>query len=247
MEERSLNWTIDIINEAKEFYNNKTIAPVVIISYKRGINASSIQLMKNTNITTYLFIYDDDYNNYKEAETYHNFKIKLCPSAEFRGAAKKRDFVQTTMHSLGYEDYFILDDDITKLYYTRPGMTKSGKYKAEKIELDPESFFETWYYVIHSIANYTSALSGIISENSSWCQNLETLPYYTKTGRICQIAYINAQLFNQYNIKYNNIEAWDDFDVQLQVYKNGLNTLNIGWLTYSGDTMNSFRWRLYLD
>lgn len=235
--ERNDNWTEDIINKAKETYKSLP-APVVIISYKRGGNASSIQLLKNTNIQTYLFVYDDDYINYKEeVENSTNIKVILCPSALFRGAAKKRDYVQTNMLSMGFEDYFILDDDITKLYYTRPGLTKAGKYKAEKVELDPESFFKTWYYVIHNISEYKPALSGIISEASSWCQDLYKLPYYTKTGRICQIAYINSNLFNEYNISYNNIKAWDDFDVQLQVYKNGLNTLNIGWLTYSGDTM----------
>ena len=238
MESRNLNWTIDIINKAKNIYSPDKIAPVVIISYKRGGMASSIQLMKNTKILTYLFVYDDDYNNYaEEINTSSNLKVVLCPSKEFRGAAKKRDFVQKNMFEAGYEDYFILDDDISKLYYTRPGMTKSGKYKAEKVEITPEEFFATWYYIIHNIADYTPALSGIISESSSWCQNLESLPYYTKSGRICQIAYINAKLFNNYNIKYKNIAAWDDFDVQLQVYKAGLDTLNIGWLTYSGDTM----------
>lgn len=238
MENRSLNWTTELVNTATEEYSKKVIAPVVIISYKRGGQASSIQLMKNTNIPTYLFVYDDDYINYKEeVEASNNIGVVLCPSQEFRGAAKKRDFVQANMLKMGFEDYFILDDDITKLYYTRPGLTKSGKYKAEKVEITPEQFFKTWYYVIHNIADYKPALGGVISEASSWCQDLETLPYYTKSGRICQIAYINTNLFNQYNISYNNIEAWDDFDVQLQVYKNGLDTINIGWLTYSGDTM----------
>ena len=238
MENRNLNWTAETVDIAIREYAEKPIAPVVIISYKRGGKASSIQLMKNTNVPTYLFVYDDDYNNYKEeVENSNNIKVILCPSQEFRGAAKKRDFVQANMFKMGFEDYFILDDDITKLYYTKPGLTKSGKYKAEKVEITPEQFFKTWYYIIHNIADYTPALGGVISEASSWCQDLNTLPYYTKSGRVCQIAYINAKLFNQYDIKYKNIEAWDDFDVQLQVYKNGLDTINLGWLTYSGDTM----------
>lgn len=238
MENRDLNWTKETIDKAIQTYSSDRIAPVVIISYKRGGKASSIQLMKNTKILTFLFVYDDDYNNYREeVENSNNIKVILCPSQEFRGAAKKRDFVQSNMFKLGFKDYFILDDDISKLYYTKPGLTKSGKYKAEKAEITPEEFFTTWYYIIHNVSDYTPALSGVISEASSWCQDLNTLPYYTKSGRICQIAYINAELFNQYNIKYNNIKAWDDFDVQLQVYKNGLDTLNVGWLTYSGDTM----------
>lgn len=236
--ERNLNWTEDVINLAVNTYQPNQIAPVVIISYKRGGMASSIQLMKNTQIPTYLFVYDDDFVNYEEElKTANNIKPILCPSAQFRGAAKKRDYVQAAMYNSGIKDYFILDDDICKLYYTRPGLTKSGKYKAEKVEITPEQFFTTWYYIIHNTADYTPALSGIISESSSWCQDLESLPYYTKSGRICQIAYINAVLFHDNNISYNNIEAWDDFDVQLQVYQKGLDTLNIGWLTYSGDTM----------
>lgn len=233
----SETWTQEIVNTAINTYQPKDIAPVVIISYKRGSKASSIQLMKNSTIPTYLFIYDDDIQNYKEVETYNNFIIVKCPSTQFRGAAKKRDYVQSVMYNNGIEDYFILDDDITKLYYTKPGTTKTGKYKAQKEELSPDDFFRTWYAVIHNCLDYKPALGGIISENSSWCQDLYRLPIATKTGRICQIAYINTMLFNKYNISYKNIEAWDDFDVQLQVYKAGLNTCNIGWLTYSGDTM----------
>ena len=230
-------WTKDIVNKAINKYQPNNIAPVVIISYKRGSKASSIQLMKDSTIPTFLFIYDDDIQNYKEVENYSNFNIVKCPSALFRGAAKKRDYVQSIMYNNGIKDYFILDDDITKLYYTKPGETKTGKYKAQKEELSPDNFFRTWYYVIHDCLDYTPALGGVISENSSWCQDLFKLPVATKTGRICQIAYINTNLFNDYNISYNNISAWDDFDVQLQVYKAGLNTCSIGWLTYSGDTM----------
>lgn len=233
------NWTTNLVNDAISRYKPEEIAPVVIISYKRGGNASSIQLMKNTKIKTYLFVYDDDYNNYKEAvETSSNIEVVLCPSALFRGAAKKRDFVQETLYSRGIKEYFILDDDITKLYYTVKGTTKSGKYKAQKIEMTPEDFFRTWYYIINNKLTYTTALGGVISENSSWCQDLNKIPVASITGRICQMAYINAEMFHQYYIKYSNIKAWDDFDVQLQIYKKiGLATSSIGWLTYSGDTM----------
>lgn len=241
-ETRSGAWTSDLVNEANLKYKDSLPVPIVIISYKRGGNASSIKLLKDTNLKVFLFVYDDDYENYKEAvESSNNIEVILCPSKEFRGAAKKRDFVQKNMYEKGYEDYFVLDDDIFTLYYTVVGTTKTGKSKAQKVELSPEVFFKTWYYVIHDILketqNYEVTLGGIVSESASWSQDLFKLPVSNNTGRICQIVYINAKNFHDYNIKYVETKSWDDFDVMLQVLNLGLNLSQIRWLTYMGDTM----------
>ena len=93
-ETRSGAWTSDLVNEANLKYKDSLPAPIVIISYKRGGNASSIKLLKDTNLKVFLFVYDDDYENYKEAvESSNNIEVILCPSKEFRGAAKKwKDF-----------------------------------------------------------------------------------------------------------------------------------------------------------
>lgn len=238
-ETRSKTWTRDVVDAARDKYKNSTIAPVVIISYKRGGNASSIKLMKNSGVATYLFVYDDDYENYKSAvESSDNITSVLCPSAKFRGAAKKRDFVQDYMVEHGIHDYFILDDDISALYYTEIGTTKAGKYKAQKVQISPMEFFDTWYYIIHELVDYEVTLGGIIAEFASWGQNLHTLPVTDKTGRICQIMYINADKFKEHDIRYIEDKSWDDFDVMLQVLHKGLGLSQIRWLTYAGDTMN---------
>ena len=237
-ETRSKTWTKDIIEEARK---KAEIAPVVIISYKRGGDSQSLKLMKNSGVPVFLFVYDDDFENYREVvNTANNIEVVLCPSTQFRGAAKKRDFVQETMYNRGYKEYFIIDDDIAKLYYTEEGVTKTGKYKAQKVELDPLSFFETWYYTIHYLIDYEVTLGGIIPEFISWSQDLHKIPVSNKTGRICQVAYINAVKFHDYSIKYKEIKAWDDFDVMLQVLNLGLNLSVIPWLTYSGDTMTPY-------
>ena len=242
-ETRSSFWTKEIVDAAKEKYKNQKPYPVVVISYKRGGNASTLKLLKDTEVPVYLFVYDDDYENYKNVvETSSNIKVVLCPSKEFRGAAKKRDYVQDTMYASNFKDYFILDDDISALYYTEVGTTKAGKYKAQKVKLTPKEFFDTWYYVIHDILkdtqNYEITLGGIIAEFASWGQNLYKLPVSDKTGRICQIMYINAEKFAENNIKYVETQSWDDFDVMLQVLNDGLHISQIRWLTYAGDTMN---------
>ena len=209
-ETRSKTWTKDIVEEAK---NHDLLAPVVIISYKRGGEAQSIKLLKNSGVKVFLFVYDDDYENYRSAvESSNNIEVVLCPSALFRGAAKKRDFVQETMYNKGFEDYFVLDDDISMLYHTEEGKTKLGKYKAQKIETDPLSFFKTWYYTIHNLIDYEVTLGGIIPEFISWSQDLYKIPVSNKTGRVCQIVYINAKKFHDYNIKYTEVKAWDDFE-----------------------------------
>lgn len=242
-ETRSSFWTKEIVDAAREKYKNQKPYPVVVISYKRGGNASTLKLLKDTEVPVYLFVYDDDYENYKNVvETSSNIKVVLCPSKEFRGAAKKRDYVQDTMYASNFKDYFILDDDISALYYTEVGTTKAGKYKAQKVKLTPKEFFDTWYYVIHDILkdtqNYEITLGGIIAEFASWGQNLYKLPVSDKTGRICQIMYINAEKFAENNIKYVETQSWDDFDVMLQVLNDGLHISQIRWLTYAGDTMN---------
>lgn len=235
---RNENWTEEIVNAAIQKYGSKCPAPVVIISYKRGGDASSIKLLKNTGVPVYLFVYDDDYENYRAVvESSYNIKVVLCPSKEFRGAAKKRDFVQKTLYESGVKEYFILDDDISALFYTVVGKTKAGKYKAQKVPCEPITFFQTWHYVIHELIDYEVTLGGIIAEFASWGQNLYKLPVTDKTGRICQIMYINAEKFAENDIKYVETKSWDDFDVMLTVLDKGLGLSQIRWLTYANDTM----------
>jgi hypothetical protein len=237
--EKEEDWTKKIIDTANHEYTIDKIAPVVIISYKRGGASTTINLLKNTKVPVYLFVYDDDYDNYKDSIIdASNVTVIQCPSKEFRGAAPKRNFVQQNMHLMGYHDYFILDDDITELFYTEKGLTKTGKYKAQKISISPEEFFTTWYFIIHNLTKERITLGGILSEFASVFVDLNNTPIYNKTGRICQIAYINADDFDKYDIKYREPNAWDDFDVELDVLNKGLHTAIIPWMTYTGDTMN---------
>lgn len=230
-------WTDEYLNEAKETIKTEDIFPIVVPSYQRGSEALTLKLLKGcSDLKIILYVYADDYENYREVvENNENISAVLCSG--FRGLAPKRKFINEDMVAKGYNEYFVLDDDISALFYTRHGQTKAGTYKAEKVLLNPIDFFKMWQYVIKYKAEEEIAVCGIISETGAWCQNLIQMKDVIYVAGQCQILYMNGGLCAKHGVNYREDAGWEDFDFSLRVLNAGLNSCQIRYLTYATPTM----------
>ncbi len=244
-------WTEEYYNIAQEQIKDEEIYPIVVPSYKRGDNALTIKLLKDCpELNVILFVYEDDVQNYqKTLDEFKNFSVVKCVlceedkifednrvGLEKRGIEYKRAAINNKMVQMGYDRYFVMDDDICALYYTRHGKKNDGNYKAEKVMVNPTQFFKMWQYIINEKATDVAAC-GIISENGSWCQDLVTMEDITYIAGQVQIIYINGKIIKDNNINYRGSAGWEDYDFTLELIKNGLNSCQIRYMTYSTPTM----------
>lgn len=233
---RTNQWTTEYLEEAIKMPSNQ-ILPIVVPSYQRGAKALTLKLLRDCpELKIILYVYEDDYENYKEVvENNSNISAVLCKG--FRGLAPKRKFINEDMVRKGYNEFFVLDDDISALFYTRHGQTKAGTYKAEKVQLNPVDFFKMWQYIIKTKAEEEIAVCGIISETGAWAQNLYQMKDIIYVAGQCQILYMNAKLCLDNGVNYREDAGWEDFDFSLRVLRAGLNSCQIRYLTYSTPTM----------
>lgn len=233
---REHQWTTEYLEESKKI-NTKDIFPIVIPSYQRGINSLTINMVKNhPELNVILYIYKDDYENYREVlENYPHITAVLCEG--FRGLAPKRVFINNDMLAKGYKRFFVVDDDISTLYYTIHGKTNSGDYKAAKVQLNPTDFFRMWQYIVTEKAKERIAVCGCIAETGAWAQDLRVMDDIIYLAGQCQMVYIDAELCAEHGVNYRKDAGWEDYDFSLRVIYAGLNSCQIRYLTYSTPAM----------
>lgn len=249
---REYQWTDEYYENAQKEIMDEDIYPVVIPSYKRGNNALTIKLLRECpELKVILFVYEDDIQNYQETlDKYKHFSAIKCVvqgkdevfdddrvGMVKRGLGFKRVAINNKMPAMGYDRYFVLDDDISALYYTRHGKKNNGDYKAAKVELKATEFFKMWQYIITKKAPEPVAACGIISENGSWGQDLNTMDDITYVAGQSQILYIDGKMTQDKGLNYRGPSGWEDYDYSLTLINGGLNSCQIRYLTYSTPTM----------
>jgi len=237
--ERLNQWTTEYYEESKRALLPSQILPIVVPSYKRGINAPTLQLLKNyPELRVILFIYKDEFELYKPIiDEYPHIHYELCEG--FRGIAPKRAYINKRMVELGMPEFFVLDDDATSFSYTIHGcqVKKPTEYKAQKIELNPIDFFRMFQYIIKNKAIEKVDICGIIFDNGVWCQDLRTLPDIIYTAGQAFLIYIDAKACLDRGVNYREGFGWEDYDFTLQAIKAGLNSCQIRYLTAATPTM----------
>lgn len=216
--------------------------PVVIPSYKRGSKAQTIKLMQTDERMkgkVWLFIYPDDADNYKEAIDSGHFNVRYCEG--FRGIVPKRNFINKTMLEEGFENIFVLDDDISALFETYPSHQKKdpSKYKSAKQLKLPFDFFSMMQNKIEveELKGKHITQTGCIFEFVSVWHDLRTkerLDYYYFP---IQLVHLNIKDLKEHNIVYRE-GYWDDYDLSLQILNNNLLTAEIKDMTYAVEPMN---------
>lgn len=220
-------------------YEVNEIWPIVVPSYKRGSKAKTLQLLKNgydPRLKYFLFIYPDDKDNYSEIINSGHFEVVYCEG--FRGIVPKRNFINETLYSRGYENIFVLDDDISGLYDLVPGVQKKdpSKYKSVKVNTKPYDFFKKLQGIIMNADKHLTQ-TGLINEMGATFNTFEgknPVHYYSIP---IQLMHICIKDIIDHDIKFRTGHGWDDFDFSMQILSKGFDIGHVICLTYTSDTM----------
>lgn len=233
------DWTINYFEESKNLDSNE-IYPICIPTYKRGDKPFSIDLVGQCpELKIFVFGYKDDIEeNYQNViAKYPNITFVKCEG--FRGVIPKRNFINEYMDKIGFDQFFVMDDDITGLFFTKHGTLKDGTgYKADKQQLTGLEFFRMWTWIIQNKAEKNMAICGLINEASSWCQDLRTMPDIINIAGAVQVTYLNGKLLKENGIKYDENSGWEDYDICMQALYHGLLSSQIRYLTYTTPAHN---------
>ena len=232
------NWTLDFVKEANKQINDEDIYPICIVSYKRGYKCSTIQNLKDSNVKKYVFVYSDDYDNYKEIVTnpeYKNFEIIFVDVPE-KGLQHKREFVNRTMSERGFKRIFQLDDDIEKVTVGYSVKNTSPKNKRDtivkKMEISLVEGLKTTQYSFNRNLDKNIGLFSFGGEFQMTLRDFELEEEISLNKICCQCVLINLELLNKYNIHYTTEPTWEDYDIVFKCIMNKLNVAVNRFLAY---------------
>tara|TARA_R110001592_G_scaffold262157_2_gene527189 strand:+ start:1004 stop:1816 length:813 start_codon:yes stop_codon:yes gene_type:complete len=117
--------------------------PIFIPSKSRSNTCTTAQLLKKYGLPFTLFIYNDDYDDY--LLKFHKDNLFIVPDY-VKGITAKRQFMLDYARSNNYEWFFMIDDDIQKIYVRPVGVI--GK---SLTPLTIKEFVETIYKFIKFI------------------------------------------------------------------------------------------------
>ena len=213
--------------------------PIVVPSYKRGSKAKTLQMLEkgyDDRLTYFLFIYEDDAENYKDIIESGHFNVVYCKG--FRGIVPKRNFINNEMLERGYENIFVLDDDIPSVHILARGTQKKHpeRYKSIKLETTPYDFFVKFQSTIENADRHLTE-TGCVNEMEATFNDFSKRDPVMYSKFPIQMVHINTKDLHDNNIEYRTDHGWDDFDLTLQILSKGLNTGMIPSLTYITDVM----------
>ncbi len=217
----------------------KELWPIVVPSYKRGSKAKTLQMLKNgyeQGLNLFLFVYPDDAENYKEIIDSGLFTVCYCEG--FRGIVPKRNFINKTMLEKGYENIFVLDDDIPSVHKLEAGVQKKDptKYRSIKLKTSVYDFFAEFQSIIENADQHLTQ-TGCITENAAVFNDFRKRPPVDYVRFPIQMIHLNVKDLVENGIEYRKDHGWDDFDLTLQILSKGLMTGTIPSLTYITDVM----------
>lgn len=233
---REYNWNIEHINNAINTIKDEEMPVICVPSYKRGHTSNTLELLKNTNLKVYVFIYEDEYELYKPLENYNNFTIVFC-TFEGKGLHKKRNFINNYMFERGNKFIFQVDDDMINFKYghtiknTRPTNKRENIVIYEYITI--EQCFKTMYYMYKNFCDNNNVTTLTIDANcvNSW-RNFWTEPDVVEKFN-GSVIFLNLELLNKNNLNYRtDVKTWEDLLLTLDCYCKGLSVRKIDWLGF---------------
>lgn len=219
---------IDLLVKDEDVY------PVCIPSYSRP----DARFLSNwENIPIHLFIRREEQELYKQYEG--KCKIILLDNVSDVGETR-RQIVNWAIES-NKENIFMLDDDITRLYFNVPGVSPStGKqfmrsYFNEKGIPEPIDikFFKMWVWMI-GLCSDKLTISGAGQRSDWWNMRYKDEPIIYNRGTPIQCIHLNISNLKKYNLNYNStkIDGAEDYALIYKVMKSGLYTTLFTDLVY---------------
>lgn len=217
----------------------KNVWPIVVPSYKRGSMAKTLQMLEkgyDSRLEYFLFIYEDDKDNYTDIINSGHFTVVYCKG--FRGIVPKRNFINEEMLARGYENIFVLDDDIPALFFLERGhqVKHPERYRSVKVPATPYEYFSKFQSIIENADQHLTQ-TGCVNEMEAAFNDFSKKPEVIYCRFPIQMVHINVKDLKDNDIKYRTDHGWDDFDLTMQILSKGLQTGHIPSMTYISDVM----------
>lgn len=148
----------------------------------------------------------------------------------------------------GYDNIFMLDDDITSLDYLYPGETRGGQVcmRASKLNegkplkgLSPTAF-RVWMLWLDRLG-HVPAMSAPLYRPDSWHMKNAGAPMRYNSGAMSQCIHLNVKKLKRAGVKYvSNAEGGvEDYALQFKAMTAGLKTVVLTDLVYDCPPINS--------
>lgn len=229
-------WSHEIL---KNIEGKAVTMPLCIPSYNRP-HSTTLKLAVESNVPTYLFIYPEQVEAYKEEMTktgdWSNVTIVECIG--FKGIIPKRNFISQHMYSLGFEQIFVFDDDVKEItYVSRPEVLPEDVKGVGNYVVKPglDTILAMWQYILDEL--YDEELpwgtSGIAYNGYNGVMEVDTDKAYKLTGMSIVTVALNLKYLHDQ--KYTFEHGWDDVNFTFEAMEKGLNLCRIPWITYCLD------------
>lgn len=159
----------------------------------------------------------------------------------------RRKIVKWAQH-YGYDNIFMLDDDILSVDYLYPGETSGGhtcmrsnRLNRGKVSSVTPSGFRVWQYIVENILASDVAITSPIYRPDSWNMKNCNAQYRYNTGQCIQCIHLNVGLLKQAGLNYKSSEIVGNEDLALQfhVLESGLKTCMITDVVYDCPKINT--------
>lgn len=178
---------------------------IIIPTFKRVDKQITLEsIPDNLKKITYLVVYEEE----KEYLKKYNVNLLVVPKS-VRGIGKKRQYV---VEYFPKEKILFLDDDL-KFYKRLDGQTKLQPIKDNNLE-------ELYNWVKMCLEKGY----GIVGCSAQGGNN-RFKGNFTYFGRIWAFYGINTEILNKHNIRYDQIEVMEDFNVVLDLLRYGYRSI----------------------
>lgn len=231
--------------QSKEFQEDfPEIWPICIPSYNRPKPKILDGMVEG--LPLYFFVRREQLPEYR----YLRSKFRVIPIDAVSNIGETRGKILKWAHIKGYNNIFMLDDDILSVDYLYPGETRGGKIcmRASRLNeglklrgLNPDAF-RIWQFFISKLDPDT-AMTAPLYRPDSWHMKYKNADIRYNSGSVIQCIHLNVSKLYEYGIKYKSSEIVGNEDIALQfeAMQSGLKTAVITDLVYDCPPINSHK------
>ena len=220
--------------------------PLCIVSYKRGHDkrqARTIQFCIEAKQQAYIFIYEKDYDNYKDLEQYNFLKFIIIPEKEIpiieKSIAKKRHYMIDYMSKI-VSWIWVIDDD-----YIRFTSYKFDNVIKKKILTITELFETAEQYIDLQRDTYCKIPPAGSFQTANAKSGIEYTITKKSTTGVAGCYGLNLNIMKKYKINFNTAcpgGLGEDTELMCQFIKYGLNGITCKTLEAQFNDKDSIVW-----
>ncbi len=213
-----------LYNNINKLVSDKDVYPVCIPSYNRP---NALLLRYADRLPMVIFVRKEQLDLYSQ----YKGKCEIVPLENVYDIGTTRAAIVDWAWRQGYENIFMMDDDITNGDFMVPGIgEKSGKdfMKGWRTTVNiPETvelwFFKMWQYLI-SRSDEKLTLSSPGTRGDNWSIDNMNKPSVYNSGAPISAVHLNIKNLKENNINYgsNSVEGAEDYALIYKIMSEGL-------------------------